>query len=168
MSDVIVFKGAVSFPITLDPTVWVFDERKFDLSSYTGETDTDLSKQAKYLQGTGTQWDKELREGATLPSERRTLAEERKVLEGEYGIRLDPFITNAQPLPEATHVRLHREDQEAIVLSIAEVRRAILQFSKNGKPITENGPVYFYLPETLLAKEEPLTGIIAMEFISAP
>lgn len=168
MSDVIVFKGAVSFPITLDPTVWVFDERKFDLSSYTGENDTDLSKQAKYLQGTGTQWDKELREGASLPSVRRSLAEERKVLEGEYGIRLDPFITNAQPLPEATHVRLHREDQEAVTLPIAEARRAILQFSKAGKPITDNGPVYFYLPETLLAKDEPLKGITAMEFITAP
>jgi len=168
MSDVIVFKGAVSFPITLDPTVWVFDERKFDLSSYTGETDTDLSKQAKYLQGTGTQWDKELREGATLPQERRTLAEERKVLEGEYGIHLDPFITNAQPLPEATHVRLHRENQESVVLRLEEARRAILQFSKNGRPIKENGPVYFYLPETLLAKEEPLTGITALEFITAP
>ncbi|WP_103105444.1 hypothetical protein [Brevibacillus reuszeri] len=168
MSDVIVFKGAVSFPITLDPTVWVFDERKFDLSTYTGETDTDLSKQAKYLQGTGTQWDKELREGATLPQERRTLAEERKVLEGEYGIHLAPFITNAQPLPEATHVRLHRENQESVILPLEEARRAILQFSKDGRPIKENGPVYFYLPETLLAKEEPLTGITALEFITAP
>ncbi|ATF12800.1 hypothetical protein A616_12635 [Brevibacillus brevis X23] len=166
MSDVIVFKGEIAFPITLDPTVWVFDERKVDLKTYAGEDDSSLATQAKYLAGTGTQWDKELREGATLPSERKSLAEERKVLEGEYGIRLDPFITNAEPLPEVTHVRLHREDQEAIVLPLAEARRAILQFSKDGKPIKEDGPVYFYLPEVLLANEAPIKGIIALEFIT--
>lgn len=166
MSEVIVFKGAVAFPITLDPTVWVFDERKFDLRTYTGEEDSSSANQAKYLHGTGTQWDKELREGATLPSERKSLAEERKVLEGEYGIRLAPFIANASPLPEVTHVRLHRQDQEAIILPLAEARRAILQFSKDGKPIKEDGPVYFYMPEVLLAKNEPIKGITTLEFIA--
>jgi hypothetical protein len=167
MSDVIVFKGAVTFPITLDPSVWIFDERKFDLSAYAGENDPSDQKNAKYLQGTGTQWDKELREGAQLPSERRSLVEERKALEGDYGMRLDPFITNAQPLPDVTHVRLHREDQEPVLLPIAEARRAILQFSKDGKPIRENGPVYLYMPETLLAKEAPIQGITAIEFVVA-
>ncbi|MGN7468746.1 hypothetical protein [Brevibacillus sp. SAFN-007a] len=167
MSDVIVFKGAVTYPITLDPTVWVFDERKFDLNTYTGEEDTSLSGQTHYLQGTGTQWDKELREGAQLPSERKSLAEERKVLDGDYGIRLEPFIANAAPLPEATHVRLHRENADPIVLPLSEAKRAILQFAKAGKPIKENGPVYLYSPEALLKKEAPITGITALEFFTA-
>ncbi|RNB58465.1 hypothetical protein EDM57_06995 [Brevibacillus gelatini] len=167
MSDVIVFKGAVTYPITLDPTVWVFDERKFDLNTYTGEEDPSSSKQMQYLQGTGMQWDKELKEGAQLPSERKSLAEERQVLDGDYGMRLDPFITNAAPLPEATHVRLHRENADPIVLPISEARRAILQFAKAGKPIKEDGPVYFYLPEALLKKEAPITGITALEFFTA-
>ncbi|CAM3246757.1 MULTISPECIES: hypothetical protein [Brevibacillus] len=169
MSEVIVFKGAVSFPITLDPTVWIFDDRKIDLSTYTGEGDSADSGKAKYLKGTGAQWDKELAEGAQLPSERPTsLVEARKALEGDYGMRLDPFITNAQPLPEATHVRLHRENQEPITLTIAEARNAILQFSRDGKPIRENGPVYFYLPEMLLAKEAPIEGITIIEFVQNP
>lgn len=167
MSDVIVFKGAVSFPITLDPTVWVFDERKIDLRTYSGETDPHDHKQAQYLQGTGSQWDKELREGAQLPSERKSLAEQRKVLEGDYGMPLDPFITNAAPLPEVTHVLLHRGAQEPVQLPIAEARRAILQFAKDGKPIREDGPVYFYMPETLLSKEAPITGITAIEFVAS-
>ncbi|MED4581618.1 hypothetical protein P9578_02330 [Brevibacillus choshinensis] len=167
MSDVIVFKGAISFPITLDPTVWVFDDRKFDLREYVEENESVEQKQSKYLQGTGTQWDKELREGSEPPSERKTMAQERKVLEGDYGIRLDPFITIAEPLPEVTHVRLHREDQDPVELPLAEARRAILQFAKDGKPIREKGPVYFYLPETLLAKESPIDGITMMEFINS-
>lgn len=51
MSEVIVFKGAVSFPITLDPSVWIFDDRKFDLGTYTGEEDNDTGNQKKYLEG---------------------------------------------------------------------------------------------------------------------
>jgi len=165
MSDVIVVKGAVSFPITLDPTVWVFDDRKFDLREYVEENGTTEQNQSKYLQGTGSQWDKELREGAQPPSERKSLAQERKVLEGDYGIRLDPFITIAEPLPQATHVRLHREGAEPVELPISDARRAILQFAKDGKPIRENGPAYFYLPETLLAKGAPIDRITAMEFM---
>lgn len=168
MSEVIVFKGAVSYPITLDPTVWIFDDRKIDLSTYVGDADGSDDGKATYLKGTGSQWDKELREGATPPSEKPTsLVEARKALEGDYGMRLDPFITNAQPLPEATHVRLHRHDDEPVVLSIETARRAILQFASGGKPIREHGPVHFYLPEALLAKEEPIQGIYAIEFFAA-
>jgi len=166
MSDVILFKGAVSFPITLDPTVWVFDNRKFDLRDYQGDQDSSDHQVVRYLQGTGSLWDKELREGAELPSERkRTLAEERKVLEGDYGIRLEPFISNAEPAADVTHVRLHRDGLEPVELALADARRAILQFAKDGKPIRERGPVYFYLPEMLLAKEAPIDRITAIEFI---
>ncbi|MEJ8545407.1 hypothetical protein [Brevibacillus borstelensis] len=166
MSDVIVFKGAVSFPITLDPSVWIFDDRKFDLGTYRGEEDTDTGHQKKYLEGTGAQWDKELREGAALPSERKSLIEERKALEGDYGIRLAPFIDNAVPLQEATHVSIHRENGGPLLLPLAEARRAILQFSRDGKPIRTDGPIYFYLPEMLLSKAPPVTGITAFEFIA--
>lgn len=168
MSDVIVCKGAVTFPITLDPSVWIFDDRKIDLATYTGEDAASDQEKAKYLQGTGSQWDKELREGAALPTERPTsLAEARKALEGDYGMRLAPFIENAQPLPEATHVRIHRSTGDPLLFTIEDAKRAILQFSAGGKPIREDGPAYFYFPETLLAKEEPIKGVTALEFISA-
>ncbi|QQE72952.1 hypothetical protein KDJ56_13455 [Brevibacillus composti] len=166
MAEVIVFKGAVSFPITLDPSVWIFDDRKFDLSTYQGETGDGDGNAQKYLQGTGAQWDKELREGAALPSERKGLIQERKALEGDYAIRMEPFIENAAPLPEATHVRIHREEGEPILLPIQEARRAILQFSKDGKPIRTDGPAYFYLPEMFLAGEAPIKGIYAFEFVA--
>ncbi|USG63708.1 hypothetical protein NDK47_16160 [Brevibacillus ruminantium] len=166
MSDVIVFKGAVSFPITLDPSVWIFDERKFDLGSYQGETEDETSYQLKYLEGTGAQWDKELREGAVPPSERKSLIQERKALQGDYAIKLAPFIENARPLPEATHLRIHRENGESLLLPLSEAKRAILQFSKEGKPIRTDGPVYFYLPEAFLAQEPPITGITAFEIVS--
>jgi hypothetical protein len=166
MSDVIVFKGAVSFPITLDPSVWIFDDRKIDLRTYKGEADQAGSTQTDYLKGTGAQWDKEMMEGATPPSERRSLVEERKALEGDYGMRLAPFIENAKPHPDATHVIIHRHGGDIITLTLQQAKQAILQFSKNGKPIRENGPVHLYLPETWLSGGEPIHSIQSLEFVT--
>jgi hypothetical protein len=94
------------------------------------------------------------------------MAEMKKALEGDYGMRLAPFIENAQPLPEASHVRLHRKEGEPILIPLEKAKTAILQFSKDGKPIRENGPVHLYFPETLLAKEAPITGVTALEFVA--
>lgn len=165
MSDIIVFMGAVGFSITLDPSVWVFDERKIDLSKYSGEEDDQAKSEKEYVKGTSAQWDKELREGSSPPSERRSLVEERKVLEGDYAMKLAPFIQNAQPVQEATHIRIHRETGDPVTVTIDEAKRAILQFAKDGKPIRLGGPVHFYLPEMWKAKEQPIDAITAFEFL---
>ena len=34
MEKIVHIKGKVKFPITLDPSVWIFDDRKFDLDTY--------------------------------------------------------------------------------------------------------------------------------------
>jgi hypothetical protein len=165
MAEVIVFKGAVTYPITIDPGVWIFDERKIDLRTYSGEEMNDGADHVNYLKGAGAQWDKELREGATPPSERRSLVEERKALEGDYAMKLAPFIENAQPLPGAVSVVIHREQGEPVTMSLADAKRAILQFAKDGKPIREGGPVLFYLPEDWKAKKDPVDHIVAFEFV---
>jgi len=166
MSDVIVFKGAVSYPITLDPSVWIFDDRKIDLRTYQGEPEQTEAMNIDYLKGTGAQWDKEMREGATPPAERRSLIEERKALEGDYGMRLAPFMENAQPHENVTHVIVHQHTGEQVKLTLEQAKRAILQFAKDGKPIRENGPVYLYLPETLLSSGEPIHSIASLEFVT--
>ncbi|WP_019122756.1 hypothetical protein [Brevibacillus massiliensis] len=161
MADVIVIKGAVRFGITLDPSVWIFDDRKFDLRTYRPDGEDADKEQSAYLQGTGAQWDKELQEGATPPSEQRSLLQVRKVLDGDYAIKLEPFLENAEPLPEATLLRIHRENKETITLPLERAKRAILQFAKDGKPIRERGPVLFYLPEQV--NGEPIDSITAFE-----
>ncbi len=166
MAEVIVIKGAVTYPITLDPGVWIFDDRKIDLRTYQPEASAAEPGETDYLKGTGAQWDKELLEGATPPSERPSMIALRGALEGDYGIKLAPFLENAQPKPQATHVRIHREDAEAVILPLAEAKRAILQFAKSGKPIRERGPVLFYLPEQLVNGDEPLDAITAFELIT--
>lgn len=165
MADIIMVTGAVTHRITIDPSVWIFDERKIDLAQFTGDEDERLDDVPTYLKGTGAQWDKELKEGSLPPSESRSLIEERKALLGDYAMRLGWFLDNAQPDPTAVTLKLHREHGEPITFPLEEARRAILQFSKDGKPIRENGPVLFYLPAMWKQKEAPLDGILSFELI---
>ena len=38
MENIILLSGKVKYSITLDPTVWIFDDRKVDLSTYFSAT----------------------------------------------------------------------------------------------------------------------------------
>ncbi len=41
METIIPIKGAVKYKITLDPTVWIFDDRRLDLTTYFTEQKED-------------------------------------------------------------------------------------------------------------------------------
>ncbi|MGE5702696.1 MAG: hypothetical protein ACM32O_09225 [Clostridia bacterium] len=167
MADVFMITGAVNYKLTIDPSVWIFDDRKIDLSHYSGEEEQSSDDTKRYLQGTGAQWDKELKEGSLPPSERRSMIQERKALEGDYAMRLQWFLDNAQPSANASFLRIHRESGEPITLKLEEAKTAILQFSKDGKQLRERGPIYFYLPQMWKAKDEPIDGITALELIES-
>ncbi|MET3289854.1 UNVERIFIED_CONTAM: hypothetical protein ABID98_002424 [Brevibacillus sp. OAP136] len=165
MADIITVTGAVSHRITIDPSVWIFDDRKIDLAHFTGDLDEVQDDVPAYLKGTGAQWDKELKEGSLPPSESRSMIKERKALVGDYAMRLSWFLDNAQPDPTAVSLKLHREEGEPITLPLSQARRAILQFSKDGRPIRENGPVLLYLPDMWKQKESPIDRIVSFELI---
>ncbi len=165
MSDVIVMKGAIQYKITLDPSVWIFDERKIDLATFTGELTANESDQQAYIKGTGAQWDKEMAEGAQLPSASNSMMRARKALEGDYAMPLAPFIKNAEPHSGVSHVRIHRANGDSVTVSLADANQAILQFSKDGKPLRDRGPAYLYLPDTWKQKQAPIDQITAFEFL---
>lgn len=87
--SIVTITGNVKYPITLDPSVWIFDDRKFDLEqffSHFGEVqdeDDDLVIDRE----------RQIREGAvsppTLKSEKKY--EKEKLLDGTFGIKLEPF-----------------------------------------------------------------------------
>ena len=49
MSEILFINGKVRFPITIDPTVWIFDDRKIDLTTYFDETRENTSELETYL-----------------------------------------------------------------------------------------------------------------------
>lgn len=165
MSDVILIKGAVTYSITLDPSVWIFDERKIDLHSFIDLDEEEQASEFAYLKGAGAHWDRELLEGATPPTAKTSLPEMRKALEGDFGIRLSFFLDNAKVSPEAKTLRIHRENHESVDFPVDQARKAIMQFCKDGKPIRENGPVLFYLPEQLKNGGQPIDSIVIFELV---
>ena len=66
MSEILFINGKVRFPITIDPTVWIFDDRKVDLTTYFDETRENTSELEAYLKNTSEHWDREIRYGAAF------------------------------------------------------------------------------------------------------
>ncbi|WP_026692171.1 hypothetical protein [Peribacillus kribbensis] len=149
MESIILIKGRVKFPITLDPGVWIFDDRKLDLDEFFASG----GKQAKneleeYTKSASKHWDREITEGAIFPPTLKTEKkyEKEKVLTGTFGIELRPFLTNAIPLEEAGHFIIETKD-ESLRFSLEDAFGFILGFSKDGKPLKEDGPIYVYFKD---------------------
>src|SRR5690606_23927113 len=94
---IIPITGAVKFELTLDPTVWIFDDRKLDLNTYFVSEKVEENNE-KYLREMGAHWSREIMEGAVFPP---TLKTERKfdrkgMMTGTFGMEIKPFLKNAE------------------------------------------------------------------------
>jgi hypothetical protein len=145
MENIILFSGKVKYPITLDPGVWIFDDRRIDLTTYFDEEIKAKDELEEYTKDISKHWDREIMEGAIFPPTLKTEKkyEKEKVLTGTFGIPFKPFLKNAEPDENATTLSIVCEDQE-IQLNLAEAENLILGFSENGKPLGEDGPAYVY------------------------
>src|SRR5690606_37351781 len=95
----------------------IFDDRRVDLLTYFDsekKVEEDLSE---YTKSVSKHWDREIREGAiyppTLKTEKKFLKE--KILTGTYGIPFGDFINNAEPLEDATTLKIVQKEQETII-----------------------------------------------------
>ncbi|EEL86557.1 hypothetical protein CN941_08840 [Bacillus cereus] len=145
MSEILFINGKVRFPITIDPTVWIFDDRKLDLTTYFDETREESSELETYLKHTSEHWDREIRDGAAFPPIQQSVKKYKKeqLINGTFGIPLQPFLKNAEILEGATQVEIETTDN-SITLPLETANQAILGFSKEGKPLREDGPVHLY------------------------
>ena len=104
-------------------------------------------------------WHREIREGSynppTLKSEKSF--KKQQLLTGTFGIPLEPFINNAEPLPEATNIILVRE-KENVTIPFEKLSDIILKFSNEGKPLKEDGPVHVLFKDGSNLKE-PITNV---------
>ncbi|TDM07380.1 hypothetical protein [Macrococcus lamae] len=132
-------QGNVKFPITLDPSTWIFDDRKVTIEEMEQGQKSGL-KSIKFKDN--REWNRDILEGASKPP---TLNSEKKfkkqaLLEGTFVINMEPFIVNAEPGDNASVIALSNEDStEEIALS--DLTDLYFQFSKEGKRLYEDGMV---------------------------
>lgn len=145
MENIILLSGKVKYPITLDPGVWIFDDRRIDLTTYFTSEPSDPNQIEEYTKAVSKHWDREIMEGAVFPPTLKTEKrfEKEKVLTGTFGIAFKHFLKNAEPAPDASLFVVKSTEGE-IKMPLAEAKELILGFSENGKPLTTGGPVYLY------------------------
>ncbi|WP_202081037.1 peptidyl-prolyl cis-trans isomerase [Caldalkalibacillus salinus] len=96
----------------------------------------------------------------TQQGERQEVDE--RTITGSYGIPFEPFLKNAEPMPEAKYVKCHVNDSEVITLTMDEALQAVLGFSQGGSPLKEDGPVHLYYGDQRY-NEAPITHITGFE-----
>ncbi|MFF5993178.1 peptidyl-prolyl cis-trans isomerase [Lysinibacillus sp. KU-BSD001] len=163
MNSIIPIKGAVTYSLTLDPTVWIFDDRRLDLTTYFVTEKAPDNTEEKYLADVGAHWSREIMEGAVFPP---TLKTERKfdrkgMLTGTFGMAISPFLKNAEIKPEATQIVFECANGEEHVFSIEEAKTIIFKFSQDGKPITDGGPVHLLFDDGSNV-DNPIKEVIAI------
>lgn len=147
MSNIIQFSGDIKYHITLDPTVWIFDDRKIELDrAFQMMDDNNEDDLESYTKRISEQWDKERSQGASFPPVNRSIQrmDKDKILSETYVMPIQPFINNAEPAEHVENVSIVQKDGTATSISLSKMKDAFLCFSKDGKPLTEDGPVHLY------------------------
>lgn len=140
-------KGAVKFPISLDSTTWIFDDRKVSIDDLERGV-FDGTRPVKFEDN--TEWNRAILEGQTNPPtlDSEIKYKKRSVLEGSFVINMTPFFKNAEPHDEATTIRLYN-DNDAIEVPIELLPYLFFQFAKDGKRLYSDNAVdsFVYVPE---------------------
>ncbi|MDT3960546.1 hypothetical protein [Staphylococcus kloosii] len=140
-------KGAVKFPITLDSTTWIFDDRKVkieDLESgiFEGTKPIDFED--------NREWNRAILEGQTNPPTLNSEIKYKKnaMLDGTFVINMATFFKNAEPHNDAKLIRLSN-DEDAIDIDIELLPYLFFQFAREGKRLYDDNAVdsFIYTPE---------------------
>ena len=159
MESIIPIKGKVKYKITLDPGVWIFDDRKVDLITYFQQEQAIDSSLEDYTKSISKHWDREITEGAVYPPTLKTEGkfQKEKILNGTFGIPFKPFLRNAEPEENARSVVIECGTDE-VKLPLEEAYGLILGFSKDGKPLNEDGLLHAYYKDGS-NRENPIKNI---------
>jgi hypothetical protein len=159
MENIILVNGKVKFSITLDPSVWIFDERKLELTTFFDKRKNKVNELEEYTKSISKHWDREITEGAMVPSVVKPKKKYVKelLLTGTFGIRFEPFLQNAEPYEEAKTVVIESIDNK-YPIPIEEAKELILCFSSIGKPLKEDGPIHVYFGDGS-NKQNPIKNV---------
>lgn len=155
--------GNVKYPLTLDPTVWIFDDRKISFEEAFNPKKENSSKEEEWKK-TSQAWDRETSQQKIKPPVNKSISrmEGKKILEGTFVMPIKDFLSTSEPEQDAENAFLIREDGSTVSISLTNLENSLLLFAKDGKPIRKNGPVHLYLQDGS-NKDQPIEGIVKIE-----
>lgn len=144
MQTVIPIKGNVKHSITMDPGIWIFDDRRIDLETFFTDGYVEKDEMEEYKRSMGKHWSREIMEGATFPPtlETEKQFEEKKAITGTYGIYLSHFLKNTEPNEDANFLHFETSEGEKHSVPLKDSDTIILKYCEEGKPLSEDGPVH--------------------------
>lgn len=161
MESVILLEGEVNYRLTIDPGVWIFDDRKVDLEAFFNkELNTNPDQMNAEIKQASMRWDQEIQgKHANPPIKESTKKFEReKLLTGNFGMPLKPFLENAEPKKDTSSLIIETTNGESHKISLTDGKDGILGFAIKGKPITTDGPAYFYFGDGS-NQQTPIKGV---------
>lgn len=164
LSSIIFINGRVKFPITIDPAVWIFDDRKLEINTYFDKEHVQINEEEEYTKKAAAIWQKEIQEGSTLPPTLKTEVKFKKVqlMKGNFGIPFKPFLENSEPEDGVTEVIVTTKDEQ-ISFPIEIAKDFFFGFSKDGKPLNteeEGGPIHIYFGDGS-NRENPIKNVMS-------
>lgn len=146
MNHVVQLIGDVEHELTLDPTVWIFDDRKIKLEDCFHLDEKNQDQRIESSKAMARQWDKERLDETNLPpvTRQRKNHTREEILQASYVMPFLPFIKNAQPKASVTSITIVQKDGNTVDIDLQQAKDAFLCFSSNGKPLIEDGPIHLY------------------------
>ena len=151
--------GNVNYPITLDPSVWIFDDRKILLEEAFTAQEEVINDESDTLKKTAESFDRELSRDIIKPPVNKSLTryEREKILVNSYVMPIKDFLSHAEVNSDAKDVTLVSNETE-IVISLAQLQKCYLLFALKDKPLKNDGPVHLYFQDGS-NQDNPIKGI---------
>jgi len=151
--------GNVQHPITLDSTVWIFDDRKVSFEEAFTSASEQENNDEDDIRKASKMWDREVYQQKLNPPINKSIStfEKKQILDGTYVMPIHHFLGNAQIHDNASAVTLETIHGSQSI-TVDQLHNAQLLFAVDGKPIQENGPVHIYFGDGS-NKDEPIKGV---------
>ncbi|MUK89569.1 hypothetical protein GMD78_14470 [Ornithinibacillus sp. L9] len=151
--------GNVTYSITMDPTVWIFDDRKILLDEAFSNQVQNNENQEDELEKAATRWDREVYHQKVNPPVNKSISrlEGEKILTESYVMPIQHFLNHAEINPEGSEAILVTTNGE-ITISLQELNDSYLLFALNGKPLKEDGPVHLIYKDGS-NRDNPIKGV---------
>lgn len=156
--------GNVKHQITLDPTVWIFDDRKISFENAFNQ-DQHINLEEEEIKKASLRWDREIYQQKINPPVNKSISahEKKEILTGTYVMPIKPFLQNALPNDNATKANIVTEEG-ILTINFEELSNSLLLFAKEGKPLKTDGPVHLYFGNAT-NKNTPIKSVNKIEIV---